>query len=167
MFLPYILLPTHSRQPHRLVSPKCQAFALPVPQSEALFPEIIRGLPVSPTSGFAPAVHLYKEASFIAQFKAAPPALHSILTLLHSFQVTNPLHCSCLENPRDGGAWWAAVCGVARSRTRLKRLSSSSSSNHLTRLFRALPLPSPHLTSTVYSLVFLKCLEQRTCSINI
>ena len=40
----------------------------------------------------------------------------------------NPLQCSCLENPRDGGAWWAAVYGVARSRTRLKRLSSSSSS---------------------------------------
>ena len=39
----------------------------------------------------------------------------------------NPLQCSCLENPRDGGAWWAAVCGVAQSRTRLKRLSSSSS----------------------------------------
>ena len=38
----------------------------------------------------------------------------------------NPLHCSCLENPRDGGAWWAAVYGVAQSRTRLKRLSSSS-----------------------------------------
>ena len=38
----------------------------------------------------------------------------------------NPLQCSCLENPRDGGAWWAAVYGVARSRTRLKRLSSSS-----------------------------------------
>ena len=37
----------------------------------------------------------------------------------------NPLQCSCLENPRDGGAWWAAVCGVAQSRTRLKRLSSS------------------------------------------
>ena len=39
----------------------------------------------------------------------------------------NPLQCSCLENPRDGGAWWDAVCGVAQSRTRLKRLSSSSS----------------------------------------
>ena len=39
----------------------------------------------------------------------------------------NPLQCSCLENPRDGEAWWAAVCGVAQSRTRLKRLSSSSS----------------------------------------
>ena len=38
----------------------------------------------------------------------------------------NPLHCSCLENPRDGGAWWAAVYGVAQSRTRLKWLSSSS-----------------------------------------
>ena len=39
----------------------------------------------------------------------------------------NPLRCSCLENPRDGGAWWAAVYGVAQSWTRLKRLSSSSS----------------------------------------
>ena len=40
----------------------------------------------------------------------------------------NPLQSSCLENPRDGGAWWAAVYGVAQSRTLLKRLSSSSSS---------------------------------------
>ena len=38
----------------------------------------------------------------------------------------NPLQCSCLENPRDGGAWWAPVSGVIQSRTRLKRLSSSS-----------------------------------------
>ena len=38
----------------------------------------------------------------------------------------NPLQCSCLENPRDGGAWWAAVYGVAQSRTRLKWHSSSS-----------------------------------------
>ena len=36
----------------------------------------------------------------------------------------SPLQCSCLENPRIGGAWWAAVYGVAQSRTRLKRLSS-------------------------------------------
>ena len=40
----------------------------------------------------------------------------------------NPLQCSCLENPRDGGAWLAAIYGVTQSRTRLKRLSSSSSS---------------------------------------
>ena len=39
----------------------------------------------------------------------------------------NPLQCSCLENPRDRGTWWAAISGVAQSRTRLKQLSSSSS----------------------------------------
>ena len=39
----------------------------------------------------------------------------------------NPLQCSCLENPRDRGAWWAAVYGVEQSRTQLKQLSSSSS----------------------------------------
>ena len=38
----------------------------------------------------------------------------------------SPLQCSCLENPRDRGAWWVAVCGVAQSRTRLRRRSSSS-----------------------------------------
>ena len=41
----------------------------------------------------------------------------------------NPLQCSCLDNPRDRGAWWAAVYGVAQSRTRLKWLSSSSQAN--------------------------------------
>ena len=44
----------------------------------------------------------------------------------------NPLQCPCLEKPRDGGAWWAAVCGVAQSRARLTRLSSSSRSCFLT-----------------------------------
>ena len=41
----------------------------------------------------------------------------------------NPLQCSCLENPRDGGAWWASVYGVAQSRRQLKWLSSSNSSS--------------------------------------
>ena len=41
----------------------------------------------------------------------------------------NPLQCFRPENPRDGGAWWAAIYGVAQSWTRLKRLSSSSSSS--------------------------------------
>ena len=41
----------------------------------------------------------------------------------------NPLQCSCLENPRHRGTWWAAVSGVTQSWTRLKRLSSSSSSS--------------------------------------
>ena len=39
----------------------------------------------------------------------------------------SPLQCSCLENPRDGGAWWAAVYGVAQSQRQLKWLNSSSS----------------------------------------
>ena len=38
----------------------------------------------------------------------------------------NPLQCSCLENPRDGGAWWAAIYGVTQSQTRLKRLSRAT-----------------------------------------
>ena len=42
----------------------------------------------------------------------------------------NPLQCSCLENSRDGGAWWAAVYGIAQSWTRLKWFSSSSSRAH-------------------------------------
>ena len=43
----------------------------------------------------------------------------------------NPLQCSCLENPRDGRAWWAAIYGVAQNRTRLKQLSSSSSNSRI------------------------------------
>ena len=56
----------------------------------------------------------------------------------------NPLQCSCLENPRDGGAWWAAVYGVAQSRTRLKRLSSSSS-----RIFKAKIIATYYRTHNV------------------
>ena len=61
---------------------------------------------------------------------------HDWVTSLHfSLSCTgegngNPLQCSCLENPRDKGAWRAAVCGVAQSRTQLKRLSSSSSTDN-------------------------------------
>ena len=68
------------------------------------------------------------------------PAVHGVAegrTRLSDFPFTFHFHalekematrsqCSCLENPRDGGAWWAAVYGVAQSWTRLKRLSSSS-----------------------------------------
>ena len=51
--------------------------------------------------------------------------LHFHFSLSHIGEVNgNPLQCSCLENPRDGEAWWAAVYGVAQGRTRLKRLSS-------------------------------------------
>ena len=65
----------------------------------------------------------------------------------------SPLQCSWLENPRDGGAWWAAVYGVAQSRTRLKWLSSSSNS---------ICYPSPHFcfleVTSVYCLLLSPCL---------
>jgi len=54
----------------------------------------------------------------------------------------NPLQCYCLENPRDGGAWWAAVSGVAQSRTRLKRLSSSSNALKIYPILRMAGFPS-------------------------
>ena len=75
----------------------------------------------------------------------------------------NSLQCSCLDNPRDGGAWWAAVYGVAQSRIRLKRLSSSSSrsislcfkaprrSAHLKRHLKRLPAAS--LCAPIYLLL--------------
>ena len=52
----------------------------------------------------------------------------------------NPLQCSCLENPRDGGAWWAAIYGVAQSWTRLKRLSSSSNKRSKREIKETMPL---------------------------
>ena len=54
----------------------------------------------------------------------------------------NTLQCSCLENPRDGGAWWAAVSGVAQSQTRLKWLSS---------------MPSVYYISITYLFYNVKC----------
>ena len=54
----------------------------------------------------------------------------SLFTFLHWKGNGNLLQCSCLENPRDGGAWWAAVYGIAQSRAWLKWLSSSSSNKH-------------------------------------
>ena len=80
----------------------------------------------------------------------------------------NPLQCSCLENPRDGGAWWAAVYGVTQSRTRLKRLSSSSSHYLITEhlhhfkeisypvavISNSLPLPSPSQPLSYFILLF-------------
>ena len=50
----------------------------------------------------------------------------SLSTFMHWRRKWQPLQCDCLENPRDGGAWWAAIYGVTQSRTRLKWLSSSS-----------------------------------------
>ena len=77
-----------------------------------------------------------------------------------------PLQCSCLENPRDGGAWWAAFYGVAQSQTRLKRLSSSSSSScglyflktnsthHPSPQTPPHPLRQPKMPPDIYSQIF-------------
>ena len=56
----------------------------------------------------------------------------------------DPLQCSCIENPKDGGAWWAAVYGVAQSQTWLKRLSSSRSICYITKvcLVKAIVFPA-------------------------
>ena len=69
----------------------------------------------------------------------------------HSRWRRKTLQCSCLENPRGRGAWWAAVYGVAQSRTRLKRLSSSSSSIFwtLTDIYSAAAAKSPQLCPTL------------------
>ena len=63
----------------------------------------------------------------------------------------NPLQCSCLENPRDREAWWAAVSGVAQSRTRLKRLSSSSSKLYI--LEKAM---APHSSTLAWKIPWTK-----------
>ena len=60
----------------------------------------------------------------------------------------SPLQCSCLENPRDGGAWWAAVYGVSQSQTQLKQFGSSSSS------------PSDWIISIVSLILFFACSSQ-------
>ena len=72
----------------------------------------------------------------------------------------NPLQCSCLENPRDGGAWWATVYGVAQSRTRLKRLSSSK--KHLN--WVSLPLAAFVLVAGFFFFPFSDMTENVLCS---
>ena len=66
----------------------------------------------------------------------------------------NPLQCSCLENPRDGGAWWAAVYAVTQSRTRLKWLSSS---NTLYFCFSINKMFFPLIFQGFFSLHFIFC----------
>ena len=84
------------------------------------------------------------ESYIYSIFLYLPSAYHPLLTLCPpqflpwkeiSLHPCNPLQCSCLEHPRDGGIWWASVYGVTQSSTWLKWLSSSSSS--------MLPLPTP------------------------
>ena len=68
----------------------------------------------------------------------------------------NPLQRSCLENPRDGGASWAAVSGVAQSRTRLKRLSSSSSIGKCKESDDTAQSEGPYVSTSFPTFFFLK-----------
>ena len=73
---------------------------------------------------------LYKQKDLLLIYFCVVACMHKfILAVCVCFGEGNgtPLQYSCLENPMEGGAWWAAVHGVAQSRTRLKRLSRSSS----------------------------------------
>ena len=75
----------------------------------------------------------------------------------------NPLQCSCLENPRDEGAWWAAIYGVTQSRTQLKRLSSSNSSSVYLSISSFQFIPPSHLSPLVI-IVYVLCLG--VCFVN-
>ena len=75
----------------------------------------------------------------------------------------NPLQCSCLENPRDGGAWWADVYGVAQSRTRPKWLSSlcSNIQSSISELDCCPPLTSLCFSSLDFYTVFLSFISPK------
>ena len=73
----------------------------------------------------------FKIFSCIGYYRVLSSQCYTVRSLLLIEGNGNPLQYSCLENPRDRGAWWAAVYGVTQSRTRLKRLSSSSSSSSM------------------------------------
>ena len=70
----------------------------------------------------------------------------------------SPLHCSCLENPRDGGAWWAAICGVTQNRTRLKWLSSSSS-RYISRVWVTVFTREPQRRLHLLCIWFILCYQ--------
>ena len=85
------------------------------------------------------------QAEFPMLYRSFPLAIYFTHGSIYIREgIGNPLQCSCLKNPRDRGAWWAAIYGVTQSRTRLKRLSSSSSNSvYLSvRLSQFIP-PSP------------------------
>ena len=70
----------------------------------------------------------------------------------------NPLQCSCLENPRDRGAWWAAVSGVAQSRNRLKRLAAAVAAGSSSRRIGFLELG--HSRASLVAVTLVQILDQ-------
>ena len=77
-----------------------------------------------------PKIYLMDEGPrAILSFKTFLSFINRLIVTIYGEGNGNPLQCSCLDNPRDGGDWWAAISGVAQARTRLKRLSNSSNSS--------------------------------------
>ena len=81
-------------------------------------------VPLICISVFVPVPYCLDDCGFVVE-----PVVEVFCISIQIVKLFVLVQCSCLENPRDGRAWWAAVCGVTQSRTRLKRLSSSSSSS--------------------------------------
>ena len=101
-------------------------------------------------------LHVHRVSNSWTQVKWLSTHEHHILTRLTDCSGEGngtPLQHSCLENPRDGGAWWAAVCGAAQSRTRLKRLSSSSSSTDSS--------PPPMIRFIIISILQMRKVQSR------
>ena len=82
----------------------------------------------------------------------------SLFTFMHWRRKYNPLGYSCLENPRDWGAWWAAVYGVAQSRTQLKRLSLAQNLSYHGKIICFQKL----LHKTIYSLMAEKKMSYKS-----
>ena len=102
-------------------------------------------------------VPLTCKVTFVDSLLLVWDTLHTFFAIIFPFigvENGNPLQYSCLENPRDGGPWWAAVFGVAQSRTWLKQIHSSSSSSS--------SFHTSHFSLTFHCLIF--CTQARNDS---
>ena len=111
------------------------AFSTIKPHWSSVSGVVLRGSPNCNPNPLVPGLcmcwYLLNCFSLTAQLAKNPPAIWEAPVQFLGWKdspgegIGDPLQCSCLENPRDGGAWWAAVYEVTQSRTRLKQLSSS------------------------------------------
>ena len=87
-------------------------------------------------------------------------AANSITSFFFGEENGNPLQYSCLENPMDGGAWWAAVYGVAKSRNRLKQLTHTHTHTHSFSWLSSIPLSeramAPHSSTLAWKIPWME-----------
>ena len=107
-------------------------------------------------------IHFLHTQSSIHSYSQVPLRLKKLHIYMYTREGNgNPLQCSCLENPRDRGAWWAAIYGVAQSRTRLKRLSSIYVHTH-TRIWMTVFPAKPTIKEVVTVHAYMLDLEVQT-----